>query len=328
MKFIIDAIDGDESKINFIVYPYITRIYASAFYQKYLELFLEVKINDNQQIKVSGFKSLFQYRKRLWQFSQNFMLKYLYFVIAKKNYSKFNEICLNEKINIYFEDIGEKNEKEIIELVNSNILNKDNKESIYYYCLVMPQQFLNLQTLKSFILKNENKYPVLSTYFSFKEKIENGKSFLNKLKNIIYINDFENPLLYHYYFIERISRKDANKKIIESEIEKLKDKIININEKFTQFKKIWNEDFSNYRYPIENQKLERIKIIKSSSILEDFLLDNKKDIAGRQIQEIYKLLIKEQNKFIGEIVNIFKKQINKERKINKKKIKKKKLFIY
>ena len=92
MKFIIDAIDGDESKINFIVYPYITRIYASAFYQKYLELFLEVKINDNQQIKVSGFKSLFQYRKRLWQFSQNFMLKYLYFVVAKEDYSKFNEI--------------------------------------------------------------------------------------------------------------------------------------------------------------------------------------------------------------------------------------------
>ena len=72
----------------------------------------------------------------------------------------------------------------------------------------------------------------------------------------------------------------------------------------------------------------RIKIIKSNSILEDFLLDNKKDIAGRQIQEIYKLLIKEQNKFIGEIVNIFKKQISEETKINKKKIKKKKLFIY
>ena len=135
-------------------------------------------------------------------------------------------------------------------------------------------------------------------------------------------------MLHHYNFIERISRKDANKKIIDREIEKLKDKIININEKFTQFKKIWNEDFSNYRYPIENQKLERIKIIKSSSILEDFLLDNKKDIAGRQIQEIYKLLIKEQNKLIGEIVNIFKKQISEETKINKKKMKKKKLFIY
>ncbi len=131
--------------------------------------------------------------------------------------------------------IVEKNKKEIIELIKSNILNKDNNESIYYYCLVMPQQSLNLQTLKSFFLNDKNKYPILSIYFSFKEKIENGKSFLNKLKNIIYINDFENPL-HHYIFIERISRKDANKKIIEGEIEKLKDKIININKKFTQFK--------------------------------------------------------------------------------------------
>ena len=141
--------------------------------------------------------------------------------------------------------IGEKNKKEIIELIKSNILNKDNNESIYYYCLVMPQQFLNLQSLKSFILNNKHKYPVLQTYFSYKEKIENGKSFLNKLKNIIYINDFENPLFHHYIFIERISRKDTNKKIIEGEIEKLKDKIININKKVRTLKKIWNEDFWN-----------------------------------------------------------------------------------
>ena len=70
----------------------------------------------------------------------------------------------------------------------------------------------------------------------------------------------------------------------------------------------------------------RIKIIKSSSILEDFLLDNKKDIAGRQIQEIYKLLIKEQNKFIREIVNIFKKQISEDEKINIKKVEKEEII--
>ena len=69
-----------------------------------------------------------------------------------------------------------------------------------------------------------------------------------------------------------------------------------------------------------------IKIIKSNSILEDFLLDNKKDIAGRQIQEIYKLLIIEQNKFIGEIVNIFKKQISEETKINIKKAEKEEII--
>jgi hypothetical protein len=60
----------------------------------------------------------------------------------------------------------------------------------------------------------------------------------NKLKNIIYIKDFENPLLHHYNFIERISRKDGIKKVIEGEIEKLKDKIININKTFRKFTKI------------------------------------------------------------------------------------------
>ena len=44
------------------------------------------------------------------------MLKFLYFLIAKENHSKFNEIYLNEKNKHLFEDmIGEKNKKEIIE---------------------------------------------------------------------------------------------------------------------------------------------------------------------------------------------------------------------
>ena len=54
-------------------------------------------------------------------------------------------------------------------------------------------------------------------------------------------------MLHHYNFIERISRKDAIKKVIEGEIEKLKDKIITINKKFRTFKKIWNEDFWDYK---------------------------------------------------------------------------------
>ncbi len=35
----------------------------------------------------------------------------------------------------------EKNKKEIIELVKSNIINKGNNESIYYYYLVMDNNF-------------------------------------------------------------------------------------------------------------------------------------------------------------------------------------------
>ena len=51
---------------------------------------------------------------------------------------------------------------------------------------------------------------------------------------------------------------------------------MNIKEKFERFKKIWNEDFSNFTYQIEGkEKKEKIIQIKSSSILEDFLIDNK-----------------------------------------------------
>ncbi len=43
MKYIRDAIDGDETKIDFIIFPNITRIYASVFLIIFLELYLEAK---------------------------------------------------------------------------------------------------------------------------------------------------------------------------------------------------------------------------------------------------------------------------------------------
>ncbi len=52
MKYIRDAIDGDETKIDFIIFPNITRIYASVFLLIFLELYLEAKYNNAQQIKL------------------------------------------------------------------------------------------------------------------------------------------------------------------------------------------------------------------------------------------------------------------------------------
>ena len=52
MKYIIDAIDGDETKIDFIIFPNITRIYASVFLLIFLELYLEAKYNNAQQVKL------------------------------------------------------------------------------------------------------------------------------------------------------------------------------------------------------------------------------------------------------------------------------------
>ena len=73
------------------------------------------------------------------------------------------------------------------------------------------------------------------------------------------------------------------------------------------FKKVWNEDFSNFIYQVEGKnKPEKIKQINSSSILIECLIDNKKESGGRQILEIYKLLLGEQNKFIKNIINNLK----------------------
>ncbi len=71
-----------------------------------------------------------------------------------------------------------------------------------------------------------------------------------------------------------------------------------------------SEDYSNFTYSVEEEdKKQKSKEIKSSSILEDFLIDNKNNMGGRQILKIYKLLINEQNNFKKKEVKNLKKQI-------------------
>ena len=208
---------------------------------------------------------------------------------------KFLKSRNNINLIIYFNDLFKENfNDEDIKIILNNKYNDESDEKIYYYCLKIPQRLLDLKKLKEEI-KNDN---------------EKGKSFLNKLKDVIVINDFENPLLHYYNFIERLPRKNANKTIIENEIDKLKDKINGIDKKYDTFKKVWNEDFSNFTYQVEGKnKPEKIKQINSSSILIECLIDNKKESGGRQILEIYKLLLGEQNNFIQKIINNLNYQI-------------------
>ncbi len=53
-----------------------------------------------------------------------------------------------------------------------------------------------------------------SIYFEYSEDLEKGKSFLNKLKDVIVINDFENPLLHYYNFIKMQIKQLLKMKLI------------------------------------------------------------------------------------------------------------------
>ena len=99
------------------------------------------------------------------------------------------------------------------------------------------------------------------------------------------MNDFENSLLNYFNFMQRLNRNSANKILLEQEIEFLRDKIC-IEDNYEKFKKMWNSEFSNFEYEINNEKI-KMKKIDSSTLIEDILMDNKQEEGGRQITEMY-----------------------------------------
>ncbi len=214
MKYIRDAIDGDETKIDFIIFPNITRIYASVFLQIFLELYLESKYKNDQQVKIAGFQTLFQFRKQLWIYSQKLMIKILYYNILNENFDELKKSIQQENLNIYFKSClpEDFNDDDIKSIINNKYDESDDKN--YYYCLNNPQRFLNLNKLKEEIKNNKEKYPILSIYFEYSELLEKGKSYLNKLKDVIVINDFENPLLHYYNFIKMQIKQLLKMKLI------------------------------------------------------------------------------------------------------------------
>ena len=156
------------------------------------------------------------------------------------------------------------------------------------------------------------KYPVLSSYLHYKNLINNGTSYLNKLKNVNIINDFENYLLHYFNSNEKIDRKKAKKTLLEDKINQ-----IDIKEKYDKFKEIWNSEFSNFTYLIFKEQ-KKVKKVEKKSSLEDFLMDNKKGENGIQVKAIYEILINTQNEFIESIIENLKIQIKNEKKNNNK----------
>ena len=162
---------------------------------------------------------------------------------------KFLKSRNNINLIIYFNDLFKENfNDEDIKIILNNKYNDESDEKIYYYCLKIPQRLLDLKKLKEEI-KNDN---------------EKGKSFLNKLKDVIVINDFENPLLHYYNFIERLPRKNANKTIIENEIDKLKDKINDIDKKYDNLKKFGMKIFQI----LYIKSKEKISLKKLSKLIQ------------------------------------------------------------
>ena len=209
-------------------------------------------------------------------------------------------------------------------------INDIKKKDKNYYPLIFIPNLINIrynqnvisETKKGIIinekiLENSINYPILSVYMNYYKRIKKEKSFQNKLKYITIINDFENSLLHYFNFIKPLERNFASSKLLEQEITTLNNKIY-ILDIYNSFKKIWNDEFSNFNYEIKNENI-KIKKIDSNSVIGDFLIDNKKEYRGTQITEIYKKLINAQNEIIKEYVNNIKKNIEKLNKLENNK---------
>ena len=292
IKYLIAAIENDDNiENNYIIYPYLTRIFASAFLKKYLEFYINAiykKLQNKGNVKI--FDGSFENRKLLWKYVEILMGKILYFNILKKDFNKFKNEAKNENMNKYLNNIIESNNDENIKILLESKIDDNYK----YDSLNFVSSLVNLNDFKQHIKENENEYPVLSSLIEEYEKSEKGKSGIIKLKNIITINEFENPLLHYFNYSKSISRNEAKEMNIENVIGNLKS-TIDISEKYKNFKKCWNEEFMNFVKSSVTQ-------IKQTSKLEEVLMDQKKYSKGKQLSDIYESLINVQNSFIEKII--------------------------
>ena len=184
---------------------------------------------ENNILNVKNFYSSLNYLKVLSETIKELMVKILFFNIFNQDYKKleqfmndgdndtlinfignsYNDYAINTNYQLNFENqfyalnfiltkpkindikeyLSKKNEYNELDYNNSKTSeNIDNNENVI------------LQKEMNYLIK----YPVIYSYLHYKDLINNGTSYLNKLKNANIINDFENYLL-HYF--------DSNEKI-------------------------------------------------------------------------------------------------------------------
>ena len=307
-----------KNNLDFIIYPNLTRIYSSAFLQIFLnKLYYEI-LNGVKDIKnlIDLFLQAYQKLGNVWKYVQILMLKILYYH-SGKDINKLNQTLKTEK-NALIIDLNKFLEnKKIEEILNTYDVDKEEEN---YYSIIFLPNLVNISEIKNkFILpekKEEKKaeidtskqiinkysinYPILSVFMRYYDDLIKEKSFHYQLKNILILNDFENSLLKYFNVTERLDRNQAHSIPLEQEIDNLNSKIY-IQDIYNEFKNIWNDQFSKFEYEI-NGEILKIKKIDSKTVIEDILMDNKKNQKGRQITEIYKKLIKCQNDLIDEFI--------------------------
>ena len=286
-----------EENLSYVIYPNLTTIYASAFLQKYVKLYVNDIFKKEEKIgNIKEFNKSLSSHKLIYNYIQILIARILYYDYLNKDYKRLKQESENEKyyINSLFE---EKTDKDIEELLNNYRINDIHNSNIY--TLNFTSNLIDINELKNYCKDKQSDFPVLTSYLSYINIDDIKKNRIKKLKYVSLFNEIENPLLHHFNYVDRKTRKYAKEQRLQNEIIELKSKF-DISTKFDTFKTIWNSEFVNFK-EINNKKVE-INQIKEKTLLEEFLMDDKIGNNGCQLRYIYELFITLQNKFIEEIL--------------------------
>ena len=296
-------ITGEETNIT---YPNLTRIFACAFYQKYLLSFCKSLKDETKQY--NDIIPLLEENKKhniCWKYSLLLIGKILY-SISDNNIENYKNLYQSKLKEIYDDECNYYKDKSSLEIYDIS----DNQNYLFYPLIFEPSISDTEKINQDFSDKSEEyskKYPILSFFIQKKNEKTN-----NILKYLPIINDFENTLLDYFNFQKKIDRNYARNYSIE--------KIFNvetIEEKFNEFKKFCD---ANQKLKIKDKKYNtqtidstlilipekefEIKKINKTTKLDVFFMDYKEGISESQIKKIYEILTNFQNGMIYEIKEI------------------------
>ena len=160
LKNINEVIDKNEiEEIKYINYPYITRIFASAFLKVFLEEYIKAVVENKQITFLKNVTNSFQNRKLLSSYIQNIIAKILYYNVLNQDLNQFKIESKKNNLRVFLENyIEEENDNNIIEKLQKN--NQD--ENFQYYSLNCVINLIDFSKIKEYLKNNKTKYPVIS----------------------------------------------------------------------------------------------------------------------------------------------------------------------
>ena len=230
----------------------------------------------------------------------------LYFIILI--YKKTNSLAtlsgqLYEKIYEFSNNLKrEIGQDKFDEMLNKSSMIKDDKYLYNEFFTYI--NYPSLDNFKSkFLSSNENKekYPLLNEY------IKNESGPIN-LKYLIDYNNFINLMI--NYYSGRISRKDAKDGEKCLNLEPIyKNNEFDFQNKFKNFKSIWNNILSQY-LKNNNNSDKFLENFAGNERLAYFLMDDNDKDYGIFIKRGLELFIQWQNSFLKPIINSYKLKKN------------------